>query len=100
MMFVQQTSQIRGFDFLSVARVEWAREQGEEKAGKRPCEGVRRRSTWRSISRLGTAKCARACTCTRMYVAAGTLELSGSRVWVKTEEEQKQHGTHLVALAT
>jgi hypothetical protein len=35
-----------------------------------------------------------------MYVAAGTLELSGSRVWVKTEEEQKQHGTHLVALAT
>jgi hypothetical protein len=32
MMFAQQTSQIRGFDFLSVARDEWAREQGEEKA--------------------------------------------------------------------
>ena len=31
-MFAQQTSQIRGFDFLSVARVEWARVQGEEKA--------------------------------------------------------------------
>ncbi len=38
-----------------------------------------------------------------MYVAAGTLELSGSRVWVKTEDDQKQRqktGTHLVALAT
>jgi hypothetical protein len=35
-----------------------------------------------------------------MYVAAGTLELSGSRVWVKTEDDKKQHGTHLVALAT
>ena len=53
MMFAQQTSQIRGFDFLSVARVEWARVQGEEKAGKRPCEGVRGRSTWRSIYASG-----------------------------------------------